>query len=203
VLSQFAKLLPIAGIAVTQVARAETTSNTEFTSRPWAAYAVAGFGTPVGLLGAVGEYTFINEFALAGGAGVSTAGLDLAVIANFRPLHWSRANQAAAFSTTLAYSTGPWESFDPDLGMSHREDANREDYFVRRAHWLQFDLGFEGRSRGGFAVRLAGGLGWMLNPGAEECRRHDGTHCDPEPVHWGTQANAPTPVVTLALGYAF
>ena len=141
---------------------------TAWRERPVAIEGHIGAGTPVGQLGVTADYSFLPEIAVGGGvgfgSGLETPTLHTAAIVRLRPLYGIR----NAFVANVAYSTGGHKELELDLGMGH--GGPQETYYgAERAHWFQFDLGWERRAKSGFILRISSGFARMLNPGDLEC----------------------------------
>lgn len=136
--------------------------------RPVAIEGHIGAGTPVGQIGVTADYSFLPEIAVGGGlgfgSGLDTPTLHTAAIVRLRPLYGAH----NAFVSNVAYSTGGYKELELDLGMGH--GGPPETYYgAERAHWFQFDLGWERRAKSGFVLRISSGFARMLNPGDLEC----------------------------------
>ena len=152
-----------------------------------------GFGTPVGALGIVTEYTVHPLLGLGVGAGVGSGpsggnAFHGALLARFRPLRGK--NNALVLGA--AYSFGGFHRFDPRLGDGDPPPvADTADW----AHWAQFDIGWERRAAKGFLIRLSMGGAVLLNPADLQCAPADAARCQPT-----TSQSLFT--IDLALGYA-
>jgi len=152
-----------------------------WTRRRFAIEAHAGEGTPVGVIGGVVEYSLSSAVALGLGAGTGLRDLGApfygALVARFRAI----ASEHNALVLGTAYSVNAREAHEAWL------------------HWLQADLGWEGRTEMGFLVRLTVGTALLLNPGSAGCAfRVDGQNvCDPP------EKVTLLPTWDLAVGYSF
>ena len=164
-----------------------------FDDRPWTFETMLGFGTPVGLLGGVLEYTPADVFSFGAGAGFGPGGLEGGVLFDVRPFRWGKTTKAHALSIGGAYSVGGWTDFwqTVDQGLSDPH------YASGFAQWAQFDVGYELRARGGFSFRVATGAAWMLNPGNVSCRSGVGTPCTLDPY-----GNDPIFTLSVSIGYS-
>jgi hypothetical protein len=168
-----------------------------------------GAGTPVGLIGGVVEYSFLDPVALGAGVGTGAAGPQGAVILNLRPFFWNGRLAAQAIGASVAWSMGNWDSrgFDPLLGsLDHRSaevramDQHGTSSF---AQWLELDAGYELRTRGGFVLRVASGLAWLVTPGDVQCRIRNGNEVPCSAGSTTKPFSQSIPTFTLSLGYAF
>jgi hypothetical protein len=96
---------------------------------------------------------------------------------------------------------GAWREFkfDPLFGsLSEGNDSFDQHYASDLAEWAQFDVGYEYRSHGGVALRVAMGAAFMLDPGHADCRLDSNDSpvaCDRS---FGT-ASPSDPIYTLTL----
>jgi hypothetical protein len=152
-----------------------------------------GFGTPVGELGLVTEYSVHPLLGLGAGIGMGWAlqggnALRGALLARFRPLRGK--NNALVFGA--AYSFGGFQRFELNIGEEEPPPvADRTNW----AHWAQFDIGWERRAEKGFLIRLSMGGAVLLNPADLGCAPSDAALCQPT-----TSQSLLT--FDLALGYA-
>lgn len=136
-----------------------------------------GFGTPVGALGIVAEYSVHPLLGLGAGIGMGSApsndsALHGALLARLRPLRGK--NDALVLGA--AYSFGGFQRFELQISDSEPPPvAGRADW----AHWAQFDVGWERRADKGFLIRLSMGAAILLNPSDLRCSPADAAVCQP------------------------
>jgi hypothetical protein len=142
-----------------------------FDERPFSVNVAAGFGTPVGLGGAIVEYSPLPVLGLGVGLGTNLEGPQLTALLRLRPLHWETRNNAFAISLAVAVSEGPYSSND-DLSNATLVDGSSDRYaWLDHAVWLQPDLQFEYASRSGFRLAVSGlGFGFLMNGDSARCR---------------------------------
>jgi hypothetical protein len=164
-------------------------------TRPMTFEAHLGFGTPVGTLGVVVDYLVTPAFSLGGGVGLGSGpsdGADVhgAIGARARPAQ----GRNSALVLGAALSTGAYRRFTLDLFGSGGYRAS-----ATWAHFLQGDIGWEGRSDKGFVVRVTVGIAAMLNPDAL-CTpgAYDGCGAFPRGGH-----SEVLPTLDFALGQGF
>jgi hypothetical protein len=135
-----------------------------FATRRWAFEVHSGFGTPVGLGGAVVEYAVLPFLGFGAGAGVGSApahgnSFHGAVLVRARPLR----GLTDALVLGGAYSFGGYH----ELLLFPVTSDLPNDYFEARGNWAQWaqaDVGWEHRWAPGFVFRLSMGAAWLLNP---------------------------------------
>lgn len=184
-------------------ARAADEHRDRWEARPNALEIHAGFGTPVGYLGAMYDRVLWERwsagFGLGVGSGRSGSSLHLAAGTRFRVIRFA----GSAIYLGIDYSTGGWRSLDlegrPPPGSRYGRES-RNIVFAERVHWLQGSLGYELRTAAGFALRTYYGIAAMLNPDARRCADElSGRPC-------GAQADGfdgeSIPVIGIAIGGA-
>jgi hypothetical protein len=150
-----------------------------FDDRPLSVNGVLGFGTPIGLAGAVVEYSPFARFAVGAGAGTNAVGPQATAFVRLRPVLWEKPERVFAISFEAAFSGGKYAS---EWSMFHAvplEDPGTT-FEVDPALWIIGEAQFEYESRSGFHLVLTG-QGWahLLNQGAARCRDSTGvaTRC--------------------------
>jgi len=178
-----------------------------FTDRPLTIDAVLGLGTPVGIIGGIVQYDVARWLALGAGAGANIAGLQLAALARLRPFTWERPWGTIGIELGGALSTGAYGG-QLDVGplISDRPpDPDEQVYSNSWLAWAQADVGFELKTRGGFHLIAAEGLGWPLNASSGHCARQDTgapVACDPSHLSGGSYPELLNPIFTLMLGWS-
>jgi len=186
--------------APSSVDAAPTRPASAFEQRRLAFEGHLGFGTPVGELGFVTEYSPWPLFGIGAGVGYGSGSavslpnfqsraanhLHLGAVTRFRPLR----DDNDALALGAAYSVGGYKR----LNLSYADGYDDEKpQMATWAHWVQFDVGWEHRAGSGFLLRVTVGLALMLNPGDMGCL----AICN-QPVP--SSENIPT--IDVALGYA-
>lgn len=164
----------------------------DFTDSPFALALVLGFGTPVGLVGGTIDYSIDPHLALGGGAGVTLGGPEVTGLVRVRPEITANRDRARALVFQGAFSMARYRALD--FGDEVPDDVVTG---ADRAFWLEGDIGYELRSKGGFAFLVAGGIASLLNPSALTCRRGSARLLVSCP-----HSSYFVPSITLSLGYA-
>lgn len=174
--------------------------------RPLTLEGHTGFGTPVGGLGVMLDYLLIPAISLGAGAGAGSGPsgsfpLHSAIAVRVRPIR-AGVSAMAAFVVGAAFSTGPYRRFALNLGIG---EGTPRATTATWAHFLQAEIGFEGRMKNGPLFRATVGGAAMLNPGALQCTEQRSnaepfTACDPFPS--GSRREF-LPTADLVLGYSF
>jgi hypothetical protein len=149
-----------------------------FATRRWTLETHVGFGTPVGEFGLESEYSPhpIVGLGIGVGLGAVPKGYNAfrgALLARLRPFRGKKnalvlgaAYAFGGFARFGGISFGEGESDTPPL-------ADR----TTRAHWAQFDVGWERRAPSGFLLRMSVGGAVLLNPGDLECIPEEAARC--------------------------
>jgi hypothetical protein len=155
-----------------RLVRTEKTPMLRFGQTPLHAEARFGFGTLVGFAGGTLGYNLHDRLEVGAGAGWASGGLALAAYARGRPIRGMGRGSLHALTVELGYSTSAYDEFEPFAERQVLSD---------RAHWFQFDLGWETQAPGGFSFRLAAGLATLLNPSGLYCENGEGEReeCSP------------------------
>ena len=144
-----------------------------FDDHPLKLNATVGFGTPVGLAGAIVEYSPLPMLAVGAGAGTNIDGLQLAVLGRIRPLYWETPKRVFAIALTAAVAEGPYSSED-DLAAATGDlmGLPKTHYaWLDHAWWFQPELQFEYETRSRFhLVATAIGFAFLLNASAAQCK---------------------------------
>jgi len=188
----------------------ETGTGDAFARRRLALEGHVGFGTPVGALGFVAEYSILPFLGVGAGVGIGSGPdggnhFHGALVTRVRPLR-GRTN---ALVIGAAYSFGGYKRFE--LFIPNDQPSN---YFSAQgdwAQWAQADIGWEHRWEGcarltggtdmncrspvdGLLLRLSLGAAYLLNPNALACYGAAAEAC----------SRAPNAIFTfdIAIGYA-
>ncbi len=128
------------------------------------------WGSIVGNFGAVVGFTAAEPVTLVAGIGMNPWGLQTGAALRVRPKIWPKRTMAHALTLAPGFTTGPWEQWtdrvlpeDPEGDDELPERARSLD----RAYWVQLDVGYELRLRGGLSVFIGPGMSVLLN--ADEC----------------------------------
>jgi hypothetical protein len=169
------------------IVRAETQpapdSTLRFADRPLSINFVLGFATPTGEIGGTAEYNFADQIAAGVGIGTSPVGAQLAASGRLRFARWGGAEVAHALDFVAAFSTGPYEGFNP---------KGDNGYWRERAYWIQGGLDYEFVRREGF--HLATGLGFAALMGSSSAHETCVDYCPKSPQDFW-----PTVHITLGL----
>ncbi len=127
-------------------------SASPFESRPTAVYAVAGLGTPVGLVGAEVEETLLPNLSLSGGVGwgAANAPQGAAMLRWLGGSQWSKLTVGAGISGGR-YKWTDWACFDDTCATKSGTVA-----------WGNVEIGGELRFPRGFALRYFAGYGHII-----------------------------------------
>jgi hypothetical protein len=155
-----------------------------FADRPLSLNGAMGFGTPVGLAGAILEYSPLPWFAAGAGAGTNFEGLQLAALVRVRPIYWETQKDAFGIGLFAAFAGGPFTS-DDDLDVADFMGDGHETQFSRLDHalWFQPELQFEWTRSSGFHLVATGlGFAYLLNGDDQRCveyKTRAPVQCDP------------------------
>ena len=127
-------------------------SASPFESRPTAIYAVAGFGTPVGLVGAEVEEMILPNLSLNAGVGWGAANAPQGA----GMIRWLGGNQRAKFTIGAGISGGKYKY--TDLSCFYDTCPTKSGTVA----WGNVEIGGELRSSNGFALRYFGGYGHII-----------------------------------------
>jgi hypothetical protein len=151
--------LPIAAFAafvLVAVASASAAADdrevSAFEAKPTAIYAVMGFGTPVGLLGAELERTLEPHWTISAGGGWGASGFQGSAMTHF--LLGDSARSRFAVGAGISGGKYSWREFCFDCDDPAEKTGN--------VMWGNLEVGGEHRFFGGFAVRYFGGYGHVV-----------------------------------------
>lgn len=143
---------------------------------------MAGFGTPVGVIGAVARVEPIPWLSLGSGVGVSLGGAEYAGLLLGRLPINDGPKWLSALTLGGSYSVGGGYQYNPNPSCWVEDCRDRwvdSAYEITDAHWLGVELGSELRARNGLSLRGFVGLAKLTNPGSATCRNYD-----PESNDW-------------------
>jgi hypothetical protein len=180
---------------------------TRFDDQHFGIEARAGFGTDVGLIGIVAEYTPIDWITVGGGIGDNPWGVIGGVHARFR-LYEPQALLGLRRALTLEvgysrgrYSTLPWTDVFASLCEGSPSDVGgncyRPNVTPEVVNWGQVELGWETRHRSGISFRPAIGIATLLGQPEWKCTVESGS----APCVAGKLPVPTTVVLSLALGF--
>jgi hypothetical protein len=128
-----------------------------------------GFGTLVGLAGAVSALELHDRLTVGGGMGVTTGGLAFGAFARVRPIAGARrSGRLHALTIECGYSLSQLRMPAPSSWLTswpERHSAIGSDL----AQFLQFEVGWETKASSGFNLRLGLGIAGLLNPSSFRC----------------------------------
>lgn len=164
-----------------------------------------GFGTSVGLVGMVGEYSPVEPIALGTGIGMNQWGPIWEVHARLRPAIRASLNRTDAFTIEAAFSRGPYSALPsllPGVCDGDPTDPNDSCYDPHinavEVSWIQAEAGWEFRLRSGFSFRLSTGLAHVISHPDWQCSVNgQPAPCESKPPAQTVLAQ------TIAFGYAF
>ncbi len=139
---------------------------------------VTGFGTPVGLFGAIARVEPLPWLSAGGGAGVSIRGPQYSALLLGRLPLRAETNWLSALTLGASYSVGGSYAHDPNPTCWVEDCRDRwvdSVYALAHARWLGVELGAEFRARNGLSLRGFGGLAKLTNPGDATCKNFDRT----------------------------
>ncbi len=177
-----------------------------FTERAMLLEGRVGYGTTVGFLGVVGEYSLFDRLALGGGVGLNDLGPVWGIHARLRPIVMTAQSGRRLHAITLesAISQGHYAGSEVRLMPTMRDCSIHDTSGCRTqvssefVSWLQFDIGWEMRAPSGFSLRVSYGFATRLNSPNWQCTVLGVTSsCGDETVA------RTIPTLTVALGYAF
>jgi hypothetical protein len=150
----------LAGLAFTVVtltaatgATAEDDDITAFQAKPTAVYAVLGFGTPVGLMGAEVERTLEPHWTISAGAGLGATGFQGSAMTHLLIGEGRRSRLAVGAGISGGkYVWKEWWCIDCD-GLPQKTGS---------VMWGNLEIGGEHRFFSGFALRYFGGYGHVV-----------------------------------------
>lgn len=137
---------------------------------------VAGFGTPVGVIGAIARLDPIPYVSVGGGIGTSIGGAEYAGILLGRLPVDAGPKWLVALTLGGSYSVGGAYHYNPNPSCWIEDCRDRwvhSAYEVADAHWVSAELGMELRSRSGLSLRGFAGLAKLTNPSSVTCRNYD------------------------------
>lgn len=173
-----------------------------FEQKPVALLAHLGVGTPYGLVGFSGAYSFIAPLALEAGLGTNAMGVQLAT-----KLHWRftpERNNTGFIA--LGYSQGRHVQDEGRLKRLFSSLGHDETKYLPRtwapARWFDFEGGYGHQSKSGFTLRCYGGVAALLN--SEEATGEEPPIDGPsnETVE-ATSVSTLLPYVGVSVGQAF
>jgi hypothetical protein len=137
---------------------------------------MAGFGTPVGLVGAALRVEPIPWLSVGGGAGVSLGGAEYAGMLLGRIPLRADPDWLSALTLGGSYSIGGSYHHNPNPSCWVEDCRDRwvdSAYELANPHWLGVELGAELRARSGLSLRGFAGLAKLTNPGDVTCQNYD------------------------------
>ena len=143
-----------------------------FDDRPLTVNATIGFGTPVGLAGAIVEYSPLPMLAIGVGAGTNIEGPQLAVLGRIRPLYWETPKRVFAIALTATVAEGPYSSEDDLAASAGNLMGLPKTHYATLDHalWFQPELQFEYATRSHFHLAVTAiGFAFLLNANAAQC----------------------------------
>jgi hypothetical protein len=173
-----------------------------FAQRPYALLLHLGVGTPYGLIGASGAYSFIPYLALEAGVGSNAMGTQLAgkLHARFTPAKNGTGFFAAGYSQGRHIQDDG--RFQGITGGAGHDDTKYLPRTWSTARWFDVEAGYEHQARDGMNLRVYGGLAMLLNVGAATGAE--------VPIDQGgyeltkaTKVAATLPYVGFSIGHAF
>jgi hypothetical protein len=169
--------------------------NVTFDERPYAAHAILGIGSPVGLLGVDFEYNVVDRLALGVGAGTGGDRFETALLARVRPFIFEEPKRAQAITVGLAGCLATRATY-PGLTPFEESRGAHVDAAIKPAYWVHADIGYELRVRNGFSMFVIVGLAYLINQIDAVCYRGPGCTND-QTLAPGTVL---PPILTLSVG---
>jgi len=150
------RVVPLAVFSLVALASTTAAADEEdvstFVSKPTAVYAVLGFGTPVGFLGAEVERTLEPMWTISAGAGWGAAGPQASAMTHV--LLGPSGRSKFAVGAGISGGKYSWRPFCVDCD----EDAPKTGSVM----WGNVEIGGEHRFGSGFALRYFGGYGHIV-----------------------------------------
>jgi hypothetical protein len=169
--------------------------NVTFDERPYAAHAIIGFGSPIGMLGVDIEYNVLDRLALGVGAGTGGSRFETALLSRVRPFIFEEPKRAQAIAVGIAgcfATSATYPGFTPfDESRGAKVGAD-----IKPAYWVHADVGYELRVRNGFSMFVSVGLAYLINQSDAICYRAAGC-ADDRTLAPGTVL---PPIFTLSVG---
>jgi hypothetical protein len=173
-----------------------------FEEKPFALLAHFGLGTPYGLIGVAGTYSFIPHLALEGGVGTNGMGVQLAskLHLRFTPANHRNGFVAAGYSQGRhVQDDGRFESIFDSMGHNDTKYLTRT---WSTARWLTIEGGYEHQSKEGFNLRFYGGFASLLNRGDAKSEEPP-SNVSVNTTVKETVVSAVLPYLGLSVGQAF
>jgi hypothetical protein len=144
-------------------------SETDWNRNPFLLEAHLGVATPVGVFGGMLEYSPIENFSLACGAGTNGYGLQTACMARARSFfspgrtgYFAAGASMGPHKQTESTNLGLLSALIAPFAAGSHGKADEAEYVWEQAIWANFEVGLEMRSGGG-SFRPYFGIAWMQN----------------------------------------